>query len=70
MGGGIAQLLAKNNVVCRIKDLNNQALALALKTARDVYKISAEDTSHEKGAGRSADESDITHNDIRRFSER
>lgn len=24
MGGGIAQLLAKNNVVCRIKDLNNQ----------------------------------------------
>ncbi len=37
MGGGIAQLLAKNNVVCRIKDLHNQALALALKTARDVY---------------------------------
>lgn len=37
MGGGIAQLLAKNGIVCRIKDLNNQALALALKTARDVY---------------------------------
>ena len=38
MGGGIAQLLAKNKIVCRIKDLNNQALALALKTARDVYR--------------------------------
>ena len=37
MGGGIAQLLAKNNVICRIKDIHNQALALALKTARDVY---------------------------------
>lgn len=37
MGGGIAQLLARKQVVCRIKDLNNQALALALKTARDVY---------------------------------
>ena len=38
MGGGIAQLLAKKNIVCRVKDLNNQALALALKTAADVYK--------------------------------
>ena len=37
MGGGIAQLLAKNKIVCRVKDLNNQALALALKTARGVY---------------------------------
>jgi len=37
MGGGIAQLLAKNNIICRIKDLNNKALALALKTARNVY---------------------------------
>ncbi|MEO2016748.1 MAG: 3-hydroxyacyl-CoA dehydrogenase NAD-binding domain-containing protein [Fuerstiella sp.] len=37
MGGGIAQLLAKKNIVCRIKDLNNQALALALKTARTLY---------------------------------
>jgi 3-hydroxyacyl-CoA dehydrogenase/enoyl-CoA hydratase/3-hydroxybutyryl-CoA epimerase len=37
MGGGIAQLLAQKNIVCRIKDLNNQALALALKTARSVY---------------------------------
>ena len=37
MGGGIAQLLAKNNIICRIKDLNNQALALAMKTARGVY---------------------------------
>ena len=37
MGGGIAQLLAKNNIICRIKDLNNQALTLAMKTARGVY---------------------------------
>jgi len=37
MGGGIAQLLAQKNIVCRIKDLNYQALALALKTARGVY---------------------------------
>ncbi|MCP4853508.1 MAG: hypothetical protein GY903_03335 [Fuerstiella sp.] len=37
MGGGIAQLLAKKNIVCRIKDLNNQALALALKTAGKLY---------------------------------
>ena len=37
MGGGIAQLLAKKNIVCRIKDLNNDALALALKTARKLY---------------------------------
>lgn len=40
MGGGIAQLLAQKNIVCRIKDLNNQALALALKTARKVYEYS------------------------------
>lgn len=38
MGGGIAQLLAQKNIICRIKDLNNHALALALKTARDVYQ--------------------------------
>ncbi len=37
MGGGIAQLLAKKNIVCRIKDLNYQALSLALKTARHTY---------------------------------
>ena len=49
MGGGIAQLLAKNNVVCRIKDLNNQALALALKTARDVYKYLLKTRRMKKG---------------------
>ncbi|TWU60810.1 Fatty acid oxidation complex subunit alpha [Rubripirellula tenax] len=37
MGGGIAQLLAKKNIVCRIKDLNYGALALALKTAKKLY---------------------------------
>ncbi len=37
MGGGIAQLLAKKNIVCRIKDLNHGALALALKTANKLY---------------------------------
>lgn len=37
MGGGIAQLLSKHGVVCRVKDLNQQALALAMKTAKDVY---------------------------------
>jgi 3-hydroxyacyl-CoA dehydrogenase / enoyl-CoA hydratase / 3-hydroxybutyryl-CoA epimerase len=37
MGGGIAQLLAKKNIVCRIKDLNHTALALALKTAEKLY---------------------------------
>ena len=49
MGGGIAQLLAKNNVVCRIKDLNNQALALALKTARDVYRYLLKTRRMKKG---------------------
>ena len=49
MGGGIAQLLAKNNVVCRIKDLNNHALALALKTARDVYKYLLKTRRMKKG---------------------
>ena len=49
MGGGIAQLLAKNNVICRIKDLNNQALALALKTARDVYKYLLKTRRMKKG---------------------
>ena len=49
MGGGIAQLLAKNNVVCRIKDLNNQAIALALKTARDVYKYLLKTRRMKKG---------------------
>ncbi len=38
MGGGIAQLLAKKEIPCRVKDLNNDALALALKTAAGVYK--------------------------------
>ena len=38
MGGGIAQLLAKNGIPSRVKDLNNDALALALKTAANVYK--------------------------------
>jgi 3-hydroxyacyl-CoA dehydrogenase/enoyl-CoA hydratase/3-hydroxybutyryl-CoA epimerase len=49
MGGGIAQLLAKNNIICRIKDLNNQALALALKTARDVYKYLLKTRRMKKG---------------------
>ena len=49
MGGGIAQLLAKKNIICRIKDLNNQALALALKTARDVYKYLLKTRRMKKG---------------------
>ena len=38
MGGGIAQLLARKQVVCRVKDLNNEALAIALSTAEKTYK--------------------------------
>ena len=49
MGGGIAQLLAKNNIICRIKDLNNQALSIALKTARDVYKYLLKTRRMKKG---------------------
>ncbi|MEZ6075560.1 MAG: 3-hydroxyacyl-CoA dehydrogenase NAD-binding domain-containing protein [Pirellulaceae bacterium] len=37
MGGGIAQLLAKKDIVCRIKDLNHGALGLALKTAKKLF---------------------------------
>jgi len=37
MGGGIAQLFARRNIVSRVKDLNNEALAIALKTAKKLY---------------------------------
>jgi 3-hydroxyacyl-CoA dehydrogenase/enoyl-CoA hydratase/3-hydroxybutyryl-CoA epimerase len=38
MGGGIAQLFAEKNIVCRMKDLNNQALALGAQAAVQIFK--------------------------------
>ncbi|MBU0579980.1 MAG: enoyl-CoA hydratase/isomerase family protein [Candidatus Margulisbacteria bacterium] len=38
MGGGIAQLLAYKDISVRMKDINWQAIAAALKTAADLFK--------------------------------
>ncbi|HUF49908.1 MAG TPA: 3-hydroxyacyl-CoA dehydrogenase NAD-binding domain-containing protein [Longimicrobiales bacterium] len=37
MGGGIAQLLAYRGIEVRLKDIRNEALALGLKHARDMF---------------------------------
>ena len=38
MGGGIAQLFAEKDIHCRMKDLNNKALALGIASASKVFK--------------------------------
>ena len=38
MGGGIAQLLSFNNIPTRLKDINYDALKIALKTAAKLFK--------------------------------
>ncbi|NUM80728.1 enoyl-CoA hydratase/isomerase family protein [bacterium] len=38
MGGGIAQLFAANDVDVRLKDINHQAIALGLSSARKVFE--------------------------------
>lgn len=38
MGGGIAQVAADKGIVVRMKDINNEALALGLRHASDIFK--------------------------------
>ena len=56
MGGGIAQLLSFNNIPTRLKDINYDALKIALKTAAGLFKyavkkkkIKASEADHKFG---------------------